>query len=96
MSALAGRELVEGQVAVHAHVLRQPEHALGDDVAQDFVGARGDAPAGRGEQRFLEGGAERRNGNTSDERIMVLDVEGQGAPVAAAAGGAGVWAPANR
>jgi Tol biopolymer transport system component len=43
-----------------------------------------------------EGGAERRNGNTGGEQIMVLDVDGQAAPIAAAAGGSGVWAPAGR
>src|ERR1700674_5364549 len=54
--ARAGRQLVEGQVAVHADILRQAQHALRDDIAQDLVGAGGDAPARRGEQRFLEGG----------------------------------------
>src|SRR6185312_3013757 len=33
-----GRNLVERHILVDADVARQAEHALGDDVAQDFVG----------------------------------------------------------
>jgi hypothetical protein len=47
VSALARGQVLEGQLAVHAHVSGQPEHALGDDIAQDLVGARGDARARR-------------------------------------------------
>src|SRR3990172_8859145 len=42
--ARAGRELVERQVAVHAHILWQTEHALGNDIAQDLVRAPPDTP----------------------------------------------------
>jgi Tol biopolymer transport system component len=41
-----------------------------------------------------EGGAERRNGTTSGERVMVLDVDGPSPPSAAASGSVAVWAPA--
>src|SRR4051812_36434255 len=37
------RDLVERHVLVHPDIAGQPEHALGDDVAQDLVGAAGDA-----------------------------------------------------
>ncbi|HEY3058970.1 MAG TPA: hypothetical protein VGL99_08375 [Chloroflexota bacterium] len=42
-----------------------------------------------------EGGVERRNGESSGERVMVLDVDGPSPPTAAAAGGVAVWAPAR-
>ncbi len=40
-----------------------------------------------------DGGAERRNGESSGERVMVLDVDGPSPPATAAAGGVAVWAP---
>jgi len=39
----ADRDLIEGQVLVDPNISREPEHALGDNVAQDFVGAASNA-----------------------------------------------------
>src|SRR5512140_1171807 len=49
-----GRYLVERHVLVDADIAGQPQHALGDDVAHDLVGAAGDAGAGRAQQHLLE------------------------------------------
>ena len=38
--------VLEGAVAIDSDVAGQPEHALGDDVAQDLVGAGRDPHAG--------------------------------------------------
>src|SRR5579864_4022824 len=49
-----GRDLVERYVLVDPDVAGQPQHALGDDVAHDLVGAAFDAGAGRAQQHRLE------------------------------------------
>src|ERR1700744_5026946 len=49
-----GRYLVERHVLVDPDVAGQTEHALGDDVAHDLVGAAFDAGAGRAQQHRLE------------------------------------------
>ena len=46
--------LVKRQVLVDADILRQAEHALGDDVLQDLVRAAGDAKARRPHEALLE------------------------------------------
>ncbi len=43
-----------------------------------------------------EGANEQSNGSTSDERVMVLDVDGQTGPTAVARGGVAVWSPPQR
>ena len=48
------RNLVERHVLVDADVAGQTQHALGDDVAQDFIGAAGDPHRGRTQQHLLE------------------------------------------
>src|SRR5580693_8825864 len=48
------RYLVERHVLVDPDVAGQTEHALGDDVAHDLVGAAFDAGAGRAQQHRLE------------------------------------------
>ena len=53
------RDVAERHVLVDAHVLRQAEHAFGDDVLHDLVGAAGEAQGGRIEQRFLEDAGDR-------------------------------------
>src|SRR6266508_3287060 len=58
--SFAGLELAERYVLVDADVARQPQHPLGDDVAQDLVGAARDAQARRIEQRLLEPAIHRR------------------------------------
>src|SRR5664279_5634988 len=52
--ASLGRYLVERHVLVHTNVAGQPEHALGDDVAHELVGAALDPCAGRPQQHRLE------------------------------------------
>src|SRR5580693_9312658 len=54
------RQFVERHVLVDADVLRQTEHALGDDVAQDLVGATGDAKTRRRQPAALEETVHRR------------------------------------
>src|SRR5262245_36521180 len=51
--AASGRDLAEGAVLVDADLGRKPEHPLGDDVAQDLVGAARDAHARRREVGVL-------------------------------------------
>src|SRR5579863_5831647 len=55
----AGRDVLERHVLVHAHLLGQPQHPLGDDVAHDLIGAAGDPYAGGAEQGLLEERRER-------------------------------------
>src|SRR5262245_2519122 len=43
-----GRDLVERHVLVDADVAGEPQHTLGNDVAQDLVGAAGNAHRRRG------------------------------------------------
>ena len=43
-----------------------------------------------------EGATEQSNGSTSDERVMVLDVDGQKGPAVVARGGVAVWSPPQR
>src|SRR5665647_77589 len=52
--ASLGRYLVERNVLVDPDVAGQAEHALGDDVAHDLVGAAFDPGAGRAQQHRLE------------------------------------------
>ena len=54
LNASLGRDLVERHVLVDPDIAGQAEHALGDDVAHDLVGAAFDAGAGRAEQHRLE------------------------------------------
>src|SRR5215813_10134955 len=54
LRASLGRYLVERHVLVDPDIAGQPEHALGDDVAHDLVGAAFDAGAGRAQQHRLE------------------------------------------
>src|SRR4051794_8206799 len=49
-----GRYLVEGNILVDPDVAGQSEHALGDDVAQNFVGAALDAGSWRAQQHRLK------------------------------------------
>ena len=49
-----GRDLVERHILVDADVTGQAKHALGNDVAQDLVGAAGDAYRWRTQQHLLE------------------------------------------
>src|SRR6267378_6810224 len=49
-----GRYLVERHVLVDPDIPGQTEHALGDDVAHDFVGAAFDAGSGRAQEHGLE------------------------------------------
>src|ERR1700675_779673 len=49
-----GRYLVERHVLVDPDIAGQAEHALGDDVAHDLVGAAFDPGAGRAQQHCLE------------------------------------------
>jgi Tol biopolymer transport system component len=44
----------------------------------------------------VEGSSERSNGSTIDDRVMVLDVDGQAAPTVVARGGVAVWSPPPR
>src|SRR5207248_10152391 len=59
-SALAGPELAERHVLVDANVCRKPEDPFGDDVAQHFLAAAGNAQARGIEQRLLKPGLHRR------------------------------------
>src|ERR1700722_17297171 len=54
MSASLGRNFVERDILVDPDVAGQAEHALGDDVAEDFVGAAGNAHRRRRQQHGLE------------------------------------------
>lgn len=51
------------------------------------------SPDGRKLVYASTGGVERSNGSTDDERVMVLEVDGEALPTAVAAGGAAVWSP---
>src|SRR5207248_5049147 len=51
----ADLEVLERGVGVDARILREPEHALGDDVAHHLVGAAGDAHAGNAEHHPVPG-----------------------------------------
>src|SRR6185437_5038728 len=50
----SGRYLVERHILVDPDIAGQPEHALGDDVAHDLVGAAFDAGTWRAQQHRLE------------------------------------------
>src|ERR1700733_5285064 len=54
LSSSPGRYLVERYVLVDPDIAGQSEHALGDDVAHDFVGATFDPGAGRAQQHRLK------------------------------------------
>src|SRR5262249_33223630 len=77
-SARAGGKLIERTVAGYPHVVGQAQHALGDDVAQNLVRARGDADARRGEQRFLEGSPQGRRVLVHDHAAHVEEIHGEG------------------
>src|SRR5690606_29183685 len=52
-------QILKRHALIHAHVLRQAEHAFGDDVFQDFIGAAGDAQARREHVALVERAFER-------------------------------------
>ncbi len=51
------------------------------------------SPDGRRLVYAAEGGSDQSNGSASDERIMVLDVDGQSGPTPIARGGVAAWSP---
>src|SRR5437868_10784873 len=53
-SASLGRNLVERNILVDADIAGQTQHAFGDDVAHDFVGAAFDPGSGRAQQHRLK------------------------------------------
>ena len=73
--------LLNGSVLVDAHVGRQAQHALGDDVAHDLVGAAGDARGRRRHQGLLEHRGERRQLRVGEDAALLHQVHGEGGDV---------------
>src|SRR5262249_20903164 len=64
----------EGAVLVDADLRGQPQHALGDDVAQDLVGAAGDAHPRRAEVSLLPERLLRREPGVDDRAHRALEL----------------------
>src|SRR5262249_56700684 len=74
LTRAAGGDLAEGAVLVDADLRGQPQHALGDDVAQDLVGTAGDAHPRRAEVGLLPERLLRRERGVDDRAHRALEL----------------------